>query len=127
MYGAFLRRVRESRQLSQSELAAITGIPQPSLSAYENDRRAPTIDTLNRIVVGCGYVVEAVAGRERIACPLPRAGWFPDDAWRPDTGDARAVAEPPTIGLDADPIERAEHVEQVLNLGDALREAKALP
>jgi len=124
MYGSFIRRVRESRGLSQSEVAEITGIPQPSLSAYERDRRLPTADTLNRIVAGCGYVLEAVAGDERVVCTVPRVGWFPDDAWRPELGEP-TVTEPSTIDADADPTVRAAHVEAVLALGDALREAKA--
>ena len=126
MYGSFIRRVRESRRISQLELAEITGIPQPSLSAYEHDRRLPTADTLNRILAGCGYVLEAVAGPERIVCTVPRSGWFADDAWRPELGEQAVAPEEPTIGPDADPMDRAAHVVAVLAFGDSLREAKAL-
>jgi len=126
MYGSFIRRVRESRGLSQSDVAEITGIPQPSLSAYERDRRLPTADTLNRILAGCGYVLEAVAGPRRIICTVPRVGWFPDDAWRPEIGEETVPTEPPTFAPDTDPMVRAAHIEAVLALGDALREAKTL-
>ncbi len=37
--GALLKAFRESFEISQNELAAITGIPQANLSAIENDRR----------------------------------------------------------------------------------------
>ncbi|MGH9093484.1 MAG: helix-turn-helix domain-containing protein [Acidimicrobiales bacterium] len=73
MYGSFLRRARESRRLSQNELAEITGTPQPAI------------------------------------------------------GEEQVRPEPATLGPDADPMARAARVEAVLALGDALREAKALP
>lgn len=59
------RRVRivppptPGRGLSQSALAELAGIPQPNLSAYERDRRCPSAETLNRLVMACGYQLAA--------------------------------------------------------------------
>ena len=36
--GDSVRIIRELQELSQNELSTITGIPQPTLSAIENDR-----------------------------------------------------------------------------------------
>ncbi len=36
--GESVRIIREMQELSQNELAKLTGIPQPTLSAIENDR-----------------------------------------------------------------------------------------
>ena len=36
--GESVRIMRELQELSQNELATLTGIPQPTLSAIENDR-----------------------------------------------------------------------------------------
>ena len=36
--GESVRIIRELQELSQNELAALTGIPQPTLSAIEHDR-----------------------------------------------------------------------------------------
>ncbi|MCX7619500.1 MAG: helix-turn-helix domain-containing protein [Acidimicrobiales bacterium] len=98
MYGQFLRRVRESRGLTQAELSEISGVSQPNISAFENDRRTPTIDTLNRLLVACGYELAAVAGRRMIVAPLPRAGWFPDETLPlplpDDPPDERSVIGP---------------------------------
>jgi len=63
--------------MTQAQLAETTGISQPNLSAYENSRREPTLDVLNRIVVACGYQLVAEAGAKQIPVPLPRVGWFP--------------------------------------------------
>lgn len=87
MYGSFVRRVRESRSLSQQDLSEVSGISQPNISAIENDRRSPSANTLNRLVVACGYELAAVAGGHAIHCPLPRAGWFPDDDLPPRLPD----------------------------------------
>ena len=118
-YGTFLRSVRASRSLSQADLAALTGIDQPNLSAYENDRHSPTLDILNRILVACGYELIAGAGPRQIRCPLPRAGWFPDDDLPqalPDPDHGHGVA---TTSLTDEDRGRAAY--ELLALADAVR------
>jgi transcriptional regulator with XRE-family HTH domain len=125
MYGTFIRQARTSRGLSQTDLASITGIEQPNLSAYENDRQMPSADVLNRILVGCGYILEATAGERRLVCPLP--------------GSRHTTNSDPSFGLDAslqigvstskvqqlDDELSALKLEQVLALADAVRVSKA--
>jgi transcriptional regulator with XRE-family HTH domain len=128
VYGAFIRRVRRSRGLSQQALADIVGIDQPNLSAYENDRQLPSADVLNKILVGCGYLLIACAGGERIVCDLPRAGWFDDEEQLsqvvPEPAEPPVPESPPTVF--ASDLDRAAHIEQVLALSDALRASKAI-
>lgn len=119
MYGSFVRTVRESRRLTQGQLAEISGIRQANISAIENDRRTPSADTLNRLLVACGYELAAVAGPRVIACPLPTAGWFPDEdlpARLPDDpkDDPVALAPPMTDAT------RASLVAAVLDAVDAV-------
>lgn len=120
MYGAFILRVRRSRGLSQEALARVVGISQPNLSAYERGRRTPTADTLNRIVVACGYELAATDGRHVIHCPLPKAGWWPDDDIPPAVPDdpagtaAAVTAETPME-------DRVRVIMAVLDLGEAIR------
>lgn len=120
MYGSFLQQIRRSRRLSQGELAEIVGISQPNLSAYERDRRVPNADTLNRLLVACGYQLVARAGDVVIPCPLPRAGWFPDEDDPPRLVDD-PVDEPPTVDAHTPPAERAAVLTAVLELADGLR------
>lgn len=44
-----IRAARNEAGLSQSELARAAGVPQPNISAYENGRRSPSPDVLDRI------------------------------------------------------------------------------
>lgn len=44
-----IRGERRAIGLSQSQLARAAGIPQPNLSAYENGRRVPSAEVLDRI------------------------------------------------------------------------------
>ena len=44
IYGKELKAHRESRGLSQSELAQKTGISQSTISLWEDDKRTPNID-----------------------------------------------------------------------------------
>lgn len=47
-----IRAERIAAGLSQSELSRAAGVPQPNLSAYENGRRAPSPEVLERIARG---------------------------------------------------------------------------
>ena len=44
-----IRAERRAVGLSQSQLARAAGVPQPNLSAYENGRRVPSPEVLERI------------------------------------------------------------------------------
>ena len=44
-----IRAERRAVGLSQSQLARAAGVPQPNLSAYENGRRTPSLNVLERI------------------------------------------------------------------------------
>lgn len=120
MYADFLRRIRTSRGFSQSVLAEISGISQPNISAFENGRRVPTLDVLNRLVVACGYQLVADAGATQVRCPLPKAGWFPDEDLPPDLPDDPEGSEHP-VAPEASAAQRGEVLAQLLDLADALR------
>ena len=44
-----IRAERHAAGLSQSQLARASGVPQPNLAAYENGRRSPSPEVLERI------------------------------------------------------------------------------
>ena len=123
MYGELIREARRSRGLSQEQLAAVAGVAQPNLSAYENDRRLPSADTLNRLLVGCGYQLAAHdGGRGVIFCPLPR-GFFPDEDDPPRLPDDPPDEEP-SVTVDTPMAERVRVIMAVLDLVDAIRQPK---
>ena len=110
--------------MTQLELARNTGIEQPNLSAYENDRQVPSMDTLNRILVGCGYLLEATSGERRILCPLP-------DGLPTSTADSPSVSadepSPSSVTTQQPPDDAmsARKLEQVLALAEAIRTSRA--
>ena len=120
MYGTFVRAARESRSLTQRQLAEISGVRQSNISAIESGRRLPSADTLNRLIVGCGYELSATAGNRTIFCPLPQAGWFPDDDLPPIAEDD-PPDERPALGPDASMEERVRTITAVLDAADATR------
>ncbi|MFN8016948.1 MAG: helix-turn-helix transcriptional regulator [Acidimicrobiales bacterium] len=120
MYGSFLRHVRTSRGLSQAQLAEVVGISQPNLSAYENDRRTPTLDVANRILVACGYQLVAEAGARKVRAPLPKVGWFPDEDLPPRLPDD-PPDEPPTITAGATTEQRARAMSAALAMAEVAR------
>jgi len=117
MYGRFLRSVREQRGLTQAELARVSGIRQPNISAIERDRRLPSLDTLNRLVVACGFELAAVAGDRVVHCPLPKAGWYPDEQL-PERLDEDSGDEAPTVGPDTPLEDRLRLIDAVLAMAD---------
>ena len=78
MYGALIRQTRAERGLTQTQLAAIAGVKQSNISSIENGRRAPTAETLHRLLFACGFELVASAGPRQIALPPP-ARFFEDD------------------------------------------------
>ena len=55
-----VKEFRGRHGLSQMALSKLTGIPQPVLSMYENGRRSPSIETLERILSIGSEQVEVV-------------------------------------------------------------------
>jgi transcriptional regulator with XRE-family HTH domain len=120
VYGDFVRQARQARGLTQAELAKISGVRQSNVSAIESGRRIPSADTLNRLLVACGFELTATAGNRTIYCSLPRVGWFPDEdvpARSPDDPPDQDRAIPPS----ASPEDRARAIAAVLGVSDATR------
>lgn len=118
MYGDFIRAVRAARRLSQSELADISGVRQSNISAIETGRRLPSADTLNRLLVACGFELSATAGDRTIYCRLPRAGWFPDEDL-PDSSADDPIDERPSVDAGVLIDDRTAIVTAVLDAAGA--------
>ena len=56
----FVRAARQSRRLTQRELARRTGIAQPTIARIESGRENPRLETVERLLEACGYVIEAL-------------------------------------------------------------------
>jgi transcriptional regulator with XRE-family HTH domain len=50
-----LEQAREAAGLSQAALADIAGTSRPTLSAYENGRKSPSLTTASRIALAAGF------------------------------------------------------------------------
>jgi len=120
VYGTFIRSVRESKGISQDQLARTVGISQPNLSAYEHDRRIPTADTLNKLLVACGYQLAAADGARVLYCPLPAAGWFPDEDL-PPAAPGDPCDEAPIVTARTPMPDRVRAINAALELADAAR------
>lgn len=59
-----LKTMRSLRNMTQKDFAAYIGIPQPTLSAYENGKNNPTVDVLIEIADKCGVSLDWLCGRE---------------------------------------------------------------
>jgi transcriptional regulator with XRE-family HTH domain len=57
--GATLRKARRRAGLSQRELAALTGVAQPTIARIERDLVDPLVGTLTRLLSACGEELEA--------------------------------------------------------------------
>lgn len=49
-----LRDARSVAGLTQAEVAQRAGVPRQVIGSYESGRRRPSVDTLERLLVGCG-------------------------------------------------------------------------
>lgn len=60
--GDRIQYLRKNRGMSQKDFADFLGIPQPSLSAYENNRNSPTVDVLINIAKKCNISLDWLCG-----------------------------------------------------------------
>ena len=58
MAARMLRHARRSAGLTQRALAASTRIPQETIARIEVGRSDPRVETLDRLLEGCGYGLE---------------------------------------------------------------------
>jgi transcriptional regulator with XRE-family HTH domain len=115
VYGTFVRAAREARGLTQHDLAVTSGVAQSNISAIENGRRMPSADTLNRLLVACGFELAAASADLTLYCPLPD-----DDPW-PGSVAGDPPDERPSLAAGASVEERAQVLTAVLDAVDATR------
>ena len=60
--GERIQYLRKSMKMSQKDFAVFLEIPQPSLSAYENNRNSPTVDVLINIAKKCNISLDWLCG-----------------------------------------------------------------
>lgn len=60
--GDKLQCIRKDMEMSQKDFAEYLGLPQPSLSAYENNRNSPTVDVLINIANKCNISLDWLCG-----------------------------------------------------------------
>jgi len=58
MAARMLRHARRSAGLTQRALGAKTGIPQETIARIESGRADPRVETLDRLLEGCGFGLE---------------------------------------------------------------------
>lgn len=56
---------RESKGLSQRELADISGVKQPAIARVESMKSTPQVDTLIKLLVPLGYTLDIVPLRKQ--------------------------------------------------------------
>jgi transcriptional regulator with XRE-family HTH domain len=101
MGSELLERVRHQAGLSQETLAARAGTSRPTLSAYENGRKSPTLATVERLLDSAGFELMAEP-RVRFAEHPMRRGRpivVADHLWRLAVRDAFATVSLP-LGLN---------------------------
>ena len=70
MFGSIIREARQTRNLTQTQLAAISGVEQANISAIECNRRQPSASTLHQLLTACGFTLEAHAATRTIPFPV---------------------------------------------------------
>ena len=69
-FGTRLQQLRKDMNMTQKEFAELLEIPQPSVSAYENNKNTPTMDILvtiaNRCNVSLDWLCEVSYNKQRI-------------------------------------------------------------
>lgn len=92
-----LEQARHEAGLSQAALARMSGTSRPTLSAYEHDRKSPTLATAVRILAAAGFELTAARRIEfhQVAGDRGRPLWVPSSLPRLPIEQALASVELP--------------------------------
>ena len=92
-----IARARRMNGLGQEELARRAGTSRPTLSAYENGRKSPSLVTARRIVKAAGFELELSPTPvfHEVLTSRGRAVTVPDRLWRLPIESAFAEVELP--------------------------------
>jgi len=90
MAARMLRHARRSAGLTQRALAAATGVPQETIARIESGRSDPRVETLDRLLEGCGYGLEHLP---RLGIGIDRPQFHERLALSPGDRLIRAMAE----------------------------------
>lgn len=63
-FSKILRQVRESKKLSQTELAEKSGFQPSAISHFETGRRSPSFENLNRLADTLSVSIDYLLGRD---------------------------------------------------------------
>lgn len=66
-----LRTARTRAGLTQAELARRAGTSQATISAYEHGRKAPSVETLGRLLAAAGARLTVAPGSSAVIRPAP--------------------------------------------------------
>lgn len=92
-FGKVLQALRDEVGISQSELAARSGVSLDSLRNWEQDRTIPRIDVATRLARALGVSLDRLAVEaEPAAPPEPKRGRPAKPS--PEAGDAGGAAAP---------------------------------
>lgn len=65
--GAHVRALREGKQLTQAELAALVGLHQATIANIENDVKRPSVQTLVALAAVLGVTTDSLLQGEPVA------------------------------------------------------------
>lgn len=117
MVAELMRNVRAAAGLSQAHLAALSGVRQPNISAFERGRRMPSAASLQRIVEACGLDLVARSDDQLIS---PSSSAMTSDLWDAVVEDVRSAEPHETLS----PGVRAARIEATLRLADGIVRAR---
>jgi transcriptional regulator with XRE-family HTH domain len=98
--GENLRRLRKERRLSQPGLAKRAGVPQPTISNIENDRREPHASTLRKLADALGVEVVDFFRAEEARPLVPMLPRTPLANSSPEALETRLFGAPVEAGAE---------------------------
>ena len=107
-FNTVLRKLRKQKQLTQAELAKLTGLTVSAISMYENGNREPNFETLEVLADFFNVDMNFLLDKKQNTSPAA-----PQESSAARVSDHRKIARIPVLGRVAAgiPIEAIENIE----------------
>lgn len=127
LLGSNIRKLREDRGLTQSQLGGKIGLAESTISLYESGKREPNLDTVQLFADFFGYSVDQLLGRNNLFTSSPKPLTLEEEPTHQDLEEFLHTSNVQFNGAPLDETDKEEIIDVLKYVWKRLRKDKDTP